>query len=431
MKHPFIEISNVSLPGAETSVWKPVSFVIHYGEIACFPDVSNQGTNLLSFLGGALVPDDGAIVIDGQLIEHSSTVPVLIKRGTGFAPTLCPDNYLRLFVDSNVEEFLSTLSMSHLVPFLEVPVKEIDNAILQEFETVIGIASGATCLLLHRPYEGLDKGQRKRLHTLLLRYVKKGCAVLYTASDPKLYEYSHKRVEPDSSSHFTHTVSENDTVPPVVNGSEGSQASQGVQGIRNVPVSGIHIDSNRTGNSLKSYLQGRVQATGRLGEALFDPSGEFGGLLPRLTVEEHFAFYLSDLSLIEYGHVHKKRLRGCTNDIFESYNLSGIEPWAYPFELNHSQRIILNLMIQLARLPQVLYCWFPLGGVSSSLSLSQREMICNFLRTYSATGGKCLVFSDNLSFLNVISDDLFFPSIGNDPHEFLSKAIGRVESPND
>jgi len=398
MNESFVELSKVSLPGENGASWAPVSFTVNYGEIVCFSDPGKRGFTILSYIAGLKVPDEGAIVIDGQLIQDTSSRPLLVRGGRRFNNAQTPREYLQLFVSKNCEEYLGLLKANHLVPLLDQEVKYLSWPLRQELEIMMGISSGATCLLLHRPFEGLDDGERKRLHYLLKQYVHKGCAVIFTASYPSLHKFADKVVGHEPSKDGKSIEESKPVEPePVKAKNENSSAC----------LKGMQIPDDAVKSEILSYLEGRVKITGRLGEALFNPDQDFGGLLPRLTIEEHFAYYFSDLALIEYGHVHRKRVRGCTLEIFESYGLEGIEPSLYPEELSHFNCIVINLMIQLSRLPEVLYSWFPLGGVFSTLLPSEKEQICELLRRYVASGGRCIVFSDCFSFLDMLILELY------------------------
>jgi ABC-type uncharacterized transport system ATPase subunit len=422
MNQSFVELSKVSLPEDGTSTWSPISFTVNYGEIACFSDSGSRGFTVLSYIAGLKIPAEGAIVIDGQLIQDTSSRPLLIRGGRRFSNMQTPREYLQLFVTNNCEEFLGSLRASYLVPRLDQPLKELAYSLRQELEIVMGIASGATCLLLHRPFEGIDDGERKRLHFLLEQYVSKGCAVIYTASYLSLHKFAGKVVGYEQKEDITPGGKDSGKVnEKVVKDDASMEGSKGV-------LRGIQIVSEAMGSEFLSYLEGRVRFTGRLGEAIFNPTEEFGGLLPRLTIEEHFAYYFSDMALIELGHVHRKRVRGCTLEIFESYGLRGIAPCLYPEELSHYNCIVINLMIQLSRLPEVLYAWFPLGGVFSTLLPSQREQISELLRRYVSSGGRCVIFSDCLSLLSSLVEELHPYKAGHSADDTISVLIMNKES---
>jgi len=420
LKDAFVECSKCQFPGNETLI----SFAVNYGDIVCFADTGSNGLALLSCIAGLELLIDGAIVIDGELIEDSSCRPLLIRGGRRLSARQTAREHLQLFVDKNIEEYLSSLSVNYLVPWLDSYIGDVSFSIRQDFEVVMSIASGVTCLLLHRPFEGIDDGQRNRLESLLRKYVSKGCAVIYTATSPVLYKYADRvaNVTDKNNSVKDKSAKDKSDETALDNNSDNSESELNESDSK-LCASGVFVSGDAYHHEFLSYLEGRIKATGRLGEALFDPLKLYGGLMPRLTVEEHFAYYFKDLELIEVGHVHRKRLRGCVLEIFDSYSFAGVEPSAYPEELSSFNCIALNLMIQLSRLPEVLYCWYPVCGIFSKLLPSEREKIFRLINRYVSSGGKCIIFSDNLITLKTMADKVVVSSPGESVDSLINSIL--------
>ena len=182
----YIEVCHVTKSFKNQTVLKDVTMHLEKGKI--YGLVGNNGsgkTVLMKCICGFLMPDEGAVVVDGQKVGVDMDFPKnlgLIIETPGFLPKLSGKKNLvylakmrKKATESQIEEAMRRVELD---PNLKRPVGNYSLGMRQRLGIAQAIMENPTLLILDEPFNGLDKAMTEKIRGLLLELKKEGKTIL-------------------------------------------------------------------------------------------------------------------------------------------------------------------------------------------------------------------------------------------------------------
>lgn len=182
----YIEVSHVTKSFKEQTVLKDVTMHLEKGNI--YGLVGNNGsgkTVLMKCICGFLMPDEGAVVVDGKKVGVDMDFPKdlgLIIETPGFLPKLSGKKNLvylakmrKKTTESQIEEAMRRVELD---PDLKRPVGNYSLGMRQRLGIAQAIMEDPSLLILDEPFNGLDKAMTEKIRLLLLELKKEGKTIL-------------------------------------------------------------------------------------------------------------------------------------------------------------------------------------------------------------------------------------------------------------
>ena len=170
----------------------PTSFTVSPGELIAVVGHNGAGkSTLLKLLGGWLVPDDGAVRIDGIDFGNRRS----IVRKVGFVPEI-PNLFEFFSVEYNLKLFArlfkiplsrvqQTLTEFGLVSFRGSKVHTLSKGLQQRVSIGRSLLAEPSLLLFDEPTSGLDFEMTREIYLLLKRINGLGKTILFTSHRPE------------------------------------------------------------------------------------------------------------------------------------------------------------------------------------------------------------------------------------------------------
>ena len=394
---PALALSDVPVPSPDGQ--RTVSLAVRAGHIGCLVEQDIAGLVCLSYLAGLRIPAEGEVSVSGHRPNPILSKAMLIRGGRRLCPSLTIGEHLTLVERCHVDDILDDFGLAPLKDLSDLPITSLPIQLCQELEVALAILSGAGSLLLHRPFESLLGYERRRLLTLLRTFVGKGGACLYTTRYRRLAKFA----ETVFLGSFT-PGEQSDEGKTEANAmlSDFDHPAQPCKG-RIVGLLARTIDSMA---QVQSWFEERTTERGRGEDVLFHPKGNFGGLLPNLTLAEHACYLFGSSSLCSWGHVRQRAASNCVEELLQTFAFPAIEPNHYPEEIPRTLRPRLSLALQLARVPTTIFAFHPCQGVNSVLPNSEQEKIVHMLKEFAASGGAVVLCSNDLELLSMLCTEV-------------------------
>ena len=182
----YIEVCHVTKSFKNQTVLKDVTMHLEKGKI--YGLVGNNGsgkTVLMKCICGFLMPDEGAVVVDGKKVGVDMDFPKdlgLIIETPGFLPKLSGKKNLvylakmrKKATESQIEEAMRRVELD---PNLKRPVGNYSLGMRQRLGIAQAIMEDPSLLILDEPFNGLDKAMTEKIRGLLLELKKEGKTIL-------------------------------------------------------------------------------------------------------------------------------------------------------------------------------------------------------------------------------------------------------------
>lgn len=182
----YIEVCHVTKSFKKQTVLKDVTMHLEKGKI--YGLVGNNGsgkTVLMKCICGFLMPDEGAVVVDGKKVGVDMDFPKdlgLIIETPGFLPKLSGKKNLvylakmrKKATESQIEEAMRRVELD---PNLKRPVGNYSLGMRQRLGIAQAIMENPSLLILDEPFNGLDKAMTEKIRGLLLELKKEGKTIL-------------------------------------------------------------------------------------------------------------------------------------------------------------------------------------------------------------------------------------------------------------
>lgn len=185
---------------------RDVSFDVHAGEVLGIAGVLGSGrTELLQVMSGQLVPDQGAVLMDGHRVDgrgfaHAKRLGIGMtpedRKRDGIVPDLGVDENLVLTDWSKVasrgilSRRLVAAAAANVISSMSVRTRSARTPIVQlsggnQQKIVIGrwLHAGSRLLLLDEPTRGVDVQAKTQIYDLVRRLAAEGTAVVVVSSE--------------------------------------------------------------------------------------------------------------------------------------------------------------------------------------------------------------------------------------------------------
>lgn len=187
-----LDIRNLSKLYDQNRGLTPTSFEVEKGELIAIVGHNGAGkSTLLKMLGSWIVPDAGAVKIDGIDLKNRSAV----VRKIGFIPEtpnlfdfFSVEYNLKLFADltltssQRVEEILQEFN---LTPFRKTKVQSLSKGLKQRVSIGRALLPDPPVLLLDEPTSGLDFEMTREIYRLMSSMHSAGKTILFTSHRPE------------------------------------------------------------------------------------------------------------------------------------------------------------------------------------------------------------------------------------------------------
>ena len=187
-----LDIRNLSKLYDQNRGLTPTSFEVEKGELIAIVGHNGAGkSTLLKILGSWIVPDAGAVKIDGIDLKNRSAV----VRKIGFIPEtpnlfdfFSVEYNLKLFADltltssQRVEEILQEFN---LTPFRKTKVQSLSKGLKQRVSIGRALLPDPPVLLLDEPTSGLDFEMTREIYRLMSSMHSAGKTILFTSHRPE------------------------------------------------------------------------------------------------------------------------------------------------------------------------------------------------------------------------------------------------------
>jgi len=187
-----LEVVQLSKVFKEKRGLQATDFNVEQGELIAVVGHNGAGkSTLLKMLAGWLVPDSGAVRVDG--VDHKNRRALVNK--IGFVPEtpnlfdfFSVEYNLALFArlfqvpSSRIEE---TLNEFNLVPFRHTKVQDLSKGLKQRVNIGRSLLADAPLLLFDEPTSGLDFEMTKEIYLLLRKIHASGKTILFTSHRPE------------------------------------------------------------------------------------------------------------------------------------------------------------------------------------------------------------------------------------------------------
>lgn len=169
-----------------------VSFTVNPGEIVGLLGHNGAGkTTIMKMLSGALEPDEGSILLDGQPVD---TDPTRLQRTLGYLPEHLPiypelsvASYLDyaagmkgLGGDRRRQAIRDAIDATDLGERLLSPIGTLSRGLKQRVGVAQALLGNPSLLILDEPTNGLDPRQTERMRELVRRVATNATVILST-----------------------------------------------------------------------------------------------------------------------------------------------------------------------------------------------------------------------------------------------------------
>ena len=187
-----LDIQNLTKLYDQNRGLTPTNFKVEKGELIAIVGHNGAGkSTLLKMLGSWIVPDAGAVKIDGIDLKNRSAV----VRKIGFIPEtpnlfdfFSVEYNLKLFADltltssQRVEEILQEFN---LTPFRKTKVQSLSKGLKQRVSIGRALLPDPPVLLLDEPTSGLDFEMTREIYRLMSSMHSAGKTILFTSHRPE------------------------------------------------------------------------------------------------------------------------------------------------------------------------------------------------------------------------------------------------------
>lgn len=187
-----LEVVQLSKVFKEKRGLQATDFNVEKGELIAVVGHNGAGkSTLLKMLAGWLVPDSGAVRVDGvdlknrrALVAKIGFVPETPNLFDFFSVQYNLALFARLFQvpSSRIEE---TLNEFNLVPFRHTKVQDLSKGLKQRVNIGRSLLADAPLLLFDEPTSGLDFEMTKEIYVLLRKIHASGKTILFTSHRPE------------------------------------------------------------------------------------------------------------------------------------------------------------------------------------------------------------------------------------------------------
>ncbi len=186
MTAPAIEFRNVSIGFDDTPALRDVSFTLEQGEMICITGDSQSGKSVLLRLAiGFLRPDEGEILINGQVINdldetqllalRRETLGMVFQENALFTGQSVYENAAYRLIDRNWPEdeteraVLEVLTFVGLQDELEKQAEELSGGMKRRLELARALIGWPPIMLFDEPTSGLDPINARQVRDLIIR----------------------------------------------------------------------------------------------------------------------------------------------------------------------------------------------------------------------------------------------------------------------
>jgi len=171
---------------------KAAGFNVEKGELIALVGHNGAGkSTLLKMLAGWLIPDSGAVRIDGIDLKNRRA----LVRKIGFVPET-PNLFEFFSVEYNLALFArifqiprsridETLSEFNLIPFRNAKVQVLSKGLQQRVSIGRSLLAEPPLLLFDEPTSGLDFEMTKEIYRLLKTFHAAGKTIVFTSHRPE------------------------------------------------------------------------------------------------------------------------------------------------------------------------------------------------------------------------------------------------------
>jgi ABC-2 type transport system ATP-binding protein len=187
-----LEVDHLSKIYKEKRGFKAAGFNVEKGELIALVGHNGAGkSTLLKMLAGWLVPDSGAVRIDGIDLRNRRA----LVRKIGFVPET-PNLFDFFSVEYNLALFArlfqirhsridETLNEFNLIPFRHARVQVLSKGLQQRVSIGRVLLADPPLLLFDEPTSGLDFEMTKEIYRLLKKFHAAGKTIVFTSHRPE------------------------------------------------------------------------------------------------------------------------------------------------------------------------------------------------------------------------------------------------------
>jgi len=187
-----LEVDHLSKTYREKRGFKAASFDVEKGELIALVGHNGAGkSTLLKMLAGWLVPDSGAVRIDGIDLKNRRA----LVRKIGFVPEI-PNLFDLFSVEYNLTLFARLFQIPHsridetlnefsLIPFRHARVQVLSKGLQQRVSIGRSLLADPPLLLFDEPTSGLDFEMTKEIYRLLQKFHAAGKTIVFTSHRPE------------------------------------------------------------------------------------------------------------------------------------------------------------------------------------------------------------------------------------------------------
>lgn len=190
-----ISVQQVSKSYGKHLAIRDITFKVETGQVYGLLGYNGAGkTTLLKILSGAYRADSGFVSVDGVDVCQRNVpakTPFIVADEPYFSPQSTPavmrDFYAGYYPNWSDATFDGLLNLFGLER--SVRIASFSKGMKRQVAILLGLSSGAPCLLLDESFDGLDLGKRIMLKTLLGRYAReRGASVVLSSHNLKELE---------------------------------------------------------------------------------------------------------------------------------------------------------------------------------------------------------------------------------------------------
>jgi ABC-2 type transport system ATP-binding protein len=187
-----LEVDHLSKTYEEKRGLKATGFSVEKGELIALVGHNGAGkSTLLKMLAGWLVPDSGAVRIDGIDLKNRRA----LVRKIGFVPET-PNLFDFFSVEYNLTLFARLFRIPHsridetlnefdLIPFRHAKVQVLSKGLQQRVSIGRSLLAEPPLLLFDEPTSGLDFEMTKEIYRLLKTFHAAGKTIVFTSHRPE------------------------------------------------------------------------------------------------------------------------------------------------------------------------------------------------------------------------------------------------------
>jgi ABC-2 type transport system ATP-binding protein len=187
-----LEVDHLSKIYTGKRGFKAAGFDVEKGELIALVGHNGAGkSTLLKMLAGWLVPDSGAVRIDGIDLRNRRA----LVRKIGFVPET-PNLFDFFSVEYNLTLFARLFQIPHsrvdetlnefsLIPFRHARVQVLSKGLQQRVSIGRALLADPPLLLFDEPTSGLDFEMTKEIYRLLKKFHAAGKTIVFTSHRPE------------------------------------------------------------------------------------------------------------------------------------------------------------------------------------------------------------------------------------------------------